>query len=131
MLIDFFVNGIYKDEALLAVSGIFALFAGLLNGLIGTGGGVIMLLILYKIYKNDAGAAHAAVTAVTLPMTVLSAALYLYREPAIISAAFPFLPAAAAGGAAGAALLGRAKPKTVSLVFTVMTLAAGTVAVLR
>ena len=131
MIVDFFVNGIHKDEAALSLCGISAFFAGIVNGLIGTGGGIIMLLILYRIYKSDRKAAHASVVAVTLPMTVLSAALYLFRQPDVFSLALPYLPAALVGGFAGALLLGRAKPKTVSIVFTLMTLTAGVIAILR
>lgn len=131
MLINFFMNGMHKDEKMLAVCGISAFFAGILNGFIGVGGGVLMLFILKLIYKNDKKAAFAAVPAVVLPMTVLSAALYVIREPDIILKALPLVPIALFGGFAGALLLGKIKSRTVSIVFAVITLFAGIMAVLR
>ena len=125
------MNGMHKDEKMLAVCGISAFFAGILNGFIGVGGGVLMLFILKLIYKNDKKAAFAAVPAVVLPMTVLSAALYVIREPDIILKALPLVPIALFGGFAGALLLGKIKSCTVSIVFAVITLFAGIMAVLR
>lgn len=125
------MNGMHKDEKMLAVCGISAFFAGILNGFIGVGGGVLMLFILKLIYKNDKKAAFAAVPAVVLPMTVLSAALYVIREPDIILKALPLVPIALFGGFAGALLLGKLKSRTVSIVFAVITLFAGIMAVLR
>ena len=121
----------HKDEKMLAVCGISALFAGILNGFIGVGGGVLMLLILKIIYKNGDKAAFAAVPAVVLPMTVLSAALYVIREPDIILKALPLVPAALIGGFAGSLLLGKIKARTVSVIFAVITLFAGIMAVVR
>ena len=90
-----------------------------------------MLFILKLIYKNDKKAAFAAVPAVVLPMTVLSAALYVIREPDIILKALPLVPIALFGGFAGALLLGKIKSRAVSIVFAVITLFAGIMAVLR
>ena len=131
MLINFFMNGIHKDEKMLAFCGISAFFAGILNGFIGVGGGVLMLFILKLIYKNDKKAAFACIPAVVLPMTVLSAALYVIREPDIIIKALPLVPAALAGGFAGSLLLGKIKSRAVSVIFAVITLFAGIMAVVR
>ena len=125
------MNGMHKDEKMLAVCGISAFFAGILNGFIGVGGGVLMLFILKLIYKNDKKAAFACVPAVVLPMTVLSASLYVIREPDIVLKALPLVPVALFGGFAGALLLGRIKSRAVSTVFAVITLFAGIMAVLR
>lgn len=131
MLINFFMNGVHKDEKMLSLCGILALFAGVLNGFIGVGGGVLMLLILKIIYKNCDKAAFAAVPAVVLPMTVLSAALYAMREPDIIIKALPLIPAALLGGFAGALLLGKIKSRALSLIFASVTLFAGVMAVVK
>lgn len=125
------MNGIHKDEKLLALCGIFAFIAGILNGFIGVGGGVLMLLILKIIYKKDDKNAFACVPAVVLPMTVLSAALYCIREPDIIVKALPVIPFALAGGFAGALLLGKIKSRFLSLIFAGLTLFAGIMAVVK
>ena len=125
------MNGVHKDEILLALCGISALFAGILNGFIGVGGGVIMLLILKILYKNDKKAAFACVPAVVLPMTVMSAALYILKEPEIIIKALPLVPASLAGGIAGALLLGKIKGRALNLIFASITVFAGITAMIR
>ncbi len=125
------MNGIHKDEKKLSLCGIFALIAGVLNGFIGVGGGVLMLFILKIIYKNDVKAAFAALPAVILPMTVMSAALYCIREPDIVIKAMPLIPAALAGGFAGALLFEKIKSRALSLVFASVTLFAGVMATVK
>ena len=131
MLINFFMNGLHKDEILLALCGISAFFAGILNGFIGVGGGVIMLFILKAVFKDDKKAAFAALPAVILPMTTLTAALYAVRYPDIFVKALPFIPLALTGGAAGALLLDKIRSRTLSFLFAFLTLFAGVMAVLR
>jgi len=131
MLINFFMNGQNKAEITLSVCGILALFAGVLNGFIGTGGGVIMLLILRYLYKTDEKSAYASVAAVVLPMAVISAAIYCFRSPELLYSALPFLPFALAGGALGAFLLGKVKTRAVSYIFSALAVFAGASALVR
>ena len=125
------MNGIHKDEILLALCGISALFAGILNGFIGVGGGVIMLFMLKIILKNDKKAAFACIPAVVLPMTLMSAALYIFKEPGIITKALPLVPVSLAGGLFGALLLGKTRGRALNLIFASVTVFAGIMAVLR
>ena len=131
MFENFFVNGRYKDEILLAFCGLLSLFAGFINGFIGTGGGVIILLLLKKLYKNDEKAAYASVAAVVLPMAVISAAVYCFSKPDIFSCALPYLPFALVGGAVGAYLLGKVRVRAVSLLFSALAVFSGVVALIR
>ena len=131
MLVNFFVNGRRKDEILLAFSGLFALFAGFLNGFLGAGGGAVMLFLLKLIYKDDPKASFASVTAVILPMTVISAAVYGVYHPGIFSASLYLLPAALAGGVIGALLLGKIRPRALTLIFAALSLFSGAAALLR
>lgn len=131
MFENFFVNGRFKDEILLAFCGLLSLCAGFINGFIGTGGGVIILLTLKKLHKDDEKAAYASVAAVVLPMAVISAAVYCISKPDIISDALPYLPFALIGGALGAYLLSRVKVRAVSLLFSFLAVFSGAAALLR
>ena len=53
MLIDIFMNCRHKDEIIFAFAGLCAVFAGVINGIIGTGGGVIIYFVLKKLYGSD------------------------------------------------------------------------------
>lgn len=131
MLINFFMNVKRKDETLLAFCGIFALFAGILNGFIGVGGGVLIIFILKLIFKNNKKSAFAYAPAVILPMTALSAAIYCIREPDILTGSLPLLPMSMAGGAFGAYLVDKINGRAVSFIFSVLTIFAGIMAVIK
>ena len=120
-----------KAEFMLAVCGALSFAAGILNGFIGTGGGVIMLLILKRLYKNESKTAYASVVLTVLPMTVISAAVYCFLNPSLLSFALPFVPFALAGGALGAYLLGKVNTRAVSYVFSALAVFAGVTALVE
>lgn len=80
--------------------------SGFVNGLLGSGGGMIAVPAL-RSQGLDAREAHATSIAVIAPMCLLSAAIYLFRGDVTIIAALPYLPAGAAGAFLGALLLRR------------------------
>ena len=131
MLINIFMNGIHKDEKILALCGLISFFAGILSGFIGVGGGVLMLIVLRRIFKKDKKDAFIYIPAVILPMTALSAALYCIRAPQTVTAALPLIPIAVAGGFIGSLLLGRINGRALSIIFSVLTLFAGVMAVIK
>ena len=131
MLINIFMNCRRKDEIIFAFAGLCAVFAGVLNGFVGTGGGIVMLFILKKLYKGDAKKAFASVTASVLPMAALSAYVYERSSPGIFRSSLYYLLPAAAGGICGAALFGRIKTKTLKFIFSVMLIISGVTAVTR
>jgi len=53
------------------------LFGGILNGLLGSGGGVVVVLSLRKFFGLDTHKSHATAVALMLPMTVVSAIIYI------------------------------------------------------
>lgn len=83
-----------------------AMLAGILNGLLGTGGGMLIVPALQK-SGLDPRKAHATSIAVMLALTVLSCFLYWRRGALSPQAAAPYLVPGVAGAAIGAWLLPR------------------------
>ena len=90
----------FKKESLLSAGA--GLAVGLVNGHRGAGGGMIDFPLLQRL-GLERKQAHANAVAVILPITVLSAALYLMKGYVSLSDSFIFIP----GGIAGS-LLGNA-----------------------
>ncbi len=78
--------------------------AGLLNGLLGAGGGMVIVPMLEKSGLKPANA-HATSIAVVVPLCMLSAALYMFGKSLNFYDALPFLPAGLIGAFIGAKVL--------------------------
>ena len=64
---------------------------GLVNGVFGAGGGMLAVPLLKK-SGLDQKSAHANAVAVILPITVISAILYLVKGTVSLSDSFTFIP---------------------------------------
>ena len=78
--------------------------AGIVNGLLGAGGGMIVVPMLEK-SGLDSVKSHATSVAVIFPICVLSAALYLIRGSVSIGQTLPYLPWMVVGSVLGAWVL--------------------------
>ncbi|MBE6687402.1 MAG: sulfite exporter TauE/SafE family protein [Ruminococcaceae bacterium] len=84
--------------------------AGFINGLLGTGGGIIIIFVLNKINeKNDPKDNFASAVAAILPMSLVSAASYLKNGGFDISELGIYVIPAVLGGLSGAFLLCKIK----------------------
>lgn len=113
---------------------IFALLAGMVNGLIGTGGGVIVVFLLRYLLKSrgyDARDVFAGAICVILPFTVFSAACYLYARNEILGESIGYLLPAALGGLAGGFLLGKLKLRITKKIFAALLILSGALMFLR
>lgn len=102
--------------------------AGVLNGLLGTGGGVVLLLgipHLPGVRLHDPRKAYTATLAVILPLSLLSALRYFRAGGVDLTAVCPLLLPAVAGGTAGAFLLRRFSPELLKRLFAALLLASG------
>ncbi len=110
---------------ILCVSAI-CFIGGTVNGLLGTGGGVFIMLasvIIKKISGKECDAYGLAMTSV-LPMSVIS--LLLYPSGTVyLEFAFSMLIPAILGGCIGAFLKGSVDTKYLSIAFSVLTIYSG------
>jgi uncharacterized membrane protein YfcA len=78
--------------------------AGVLNGLLGAGGGMVIVPMLERSGLEPARS-HATSIAVIVPLCILSAFFYLQGGSLNITDALPYIPAGLIGAYAGAKLL--------------------------
>lgn len=97
---------------------------GLVNGLLGGGGGMIAVPALcgagLQVQK-----AHATAIAVILPASLASALVYLIYGLLPLNYFIPVVAGTVLGGFLGANALSRVSSETVTIVFAVLMLAAG------
>ena len=114
-------NGV-KEKCAMALTGALT---GVANGLFGGGGGMIAVPLMTYFMKMKTKVAHATALLVILPITVVSAIVYIVSGRADFSIVLPISIGVTAGGAVGALLLSKLKPKIVVKIFAVVMLAAG------
>ncbi len=107
---------------LLAVVG---LLAGLCNGLLGSGGGMILYFALSRMHYRTAKDRFVMNIAVVSVITTLSSLNYLARGIVSFSDLTPYVLPGITGGAAGAYLTRRLRAQTVKIVFAILTIWAG------
>lgn len=116
----------------LAIGG---LAAGTLNGVFGTGGGIIGVFALSRFFRENGGYDKKDIFAMTLFscffMSVSSAAMYLMAGHISFADAFPYAIPALAGGIVGAFLLDKIKTSILSKIFALLIIYSGVTLFLR
>lgn len=74
------------------------LLAGIPNGFLGAGGGMILVPLFCKWIKLPSKSAFATSVAVILPMSIASAVIYLLKYQFSFSSALPYLAGGLFGG---------------------------------
>ena len=110
-----------KKVAIVAIGG---LLAGLCNGLLGAGGGIVLYYAMRRRAGGDRTAFQMNVAAV-LVFSLISSAVYLLHGNLDIRRTLPFLPVAVVGGFLGAFLLPRIRVEYLRLIFAAVTVFAG------
>ena len=100
--------------------------AGVINGFIGTGGGIILVLILSKSMGNDKTRdTFATVIATVLPMSAVSAITYAVQgNVPLIETAVYIIPAII-GGIIGAVLLDKIGVRVLKIIFSGLVVYSG------
>lgn len=103
--------------------------AGIVNGLLGTGGGIILIFAFQKIFKVTSAEEYKNIFALTIasifPMSLLSAYLYFQGGHFSFSQLWPYVPGAVLGGITGGFLLSKIKPTLLKKIFSFIVIYAG------
>ena len=102
-----------------------ALAAGVLNGLLGTGGGMVLTLSLRAAYPEKEREAMALSTACMLLFSILTTILYLFQGHIDPLDALPVLLPALLGGGVGALFLGRIGSPLLDAILAVLLVLSG------
>ena len=103
----------------------FGSVIGLVNGLLGGGGGMLAVPLLQSSLNYENKVAHATAIAIILPVSLFASVVYL------ISGAFPLKEGlwttlgVVAGGILGSVLLKKLSSKNIGKIFTVVMLISG------
>ena len=108
---------------------IAGILSGIVNGLLGTGGGILTVLFLSKIYAKDSSYSTKDIFAITLCSSVImsmaSLLFYLSSGCFSVSDSALYMLAAVPGGVLGAILLEKLSSKTMKLIFALLVVWAG------
>lgn len=113
---------IFKNKKLLTALSGFSI--GLVNGLLGAGGGMIAVPLLKKLGMEQKKA-HANAVAVILPISILSAVLYIIKDYVNLTDSMPYIPAGAVGAGIGAYILKKISPLWLKRIFGAFMVYAG------
>lgn len=111
-----------KHKFILMISGAFI---GLINGFFGGGGGMVCVPVLQKVLSLDDKSSHATAIAVILPLSIVSAGIYVFNG---YISSIPLLAVSSgviAGGLIGAYALKILPPKIVRVLFALIMFLGG------
>ncbi len=115
-------NQSFKEKLYLILSG---MVIGLLNGFFGGGGGMVCVPILQKVLKLESKQAHATAILVILPISLISAFIYVYNG---YISSYPLLIVGSGvicGGIIGSYALKMLPPKVIKVIFALVMFAGG------
>lgn len=111
-----------KNKIILLV---FGGVAGFINGFLGGGGGVLVLALLLAVVKLHQKNAQATALLVILPLTVVSAVVYLLQGSVKWDSTLWATLGVVLGGIVGAVLLSKLKSNTAKMIFALVLVAGG------
>lgn len=118
-----------------AFSALIGALAGIVNGLLGAGGGIIITYYLSKTLSKEEKSGNgvfANAVATMLPVSVASLILYFARGYIRFDAELlSLLPSAVLGGISGAFLLNKLKLKTVKIIFAFLVTLSGIMMIVK
>lgn len=103
---------------------LYGIAVGVVNGLFGAGGGMLAVPILKKIGFTQKEA-HANAIAVIVPVTVVSATMYLLRGNVEIKDALVYVPTGVIGALLGTFCLKKISPLWLKRIFGIFMVYAG------
>jgi uncharacterized membrane protein YfcA len=123
---------IHKNSMAILIGG--GLAAGLMNGLLGAGGGIVAVFVLGRLLRGngiDSRDLFANALASMLPVTAVSLVSYALQGTVTLRGAEVLIIPAILGGVGGAFLLDRLKVETVQRIFTLLMIFSGIIMLVR
>lgn len=97
---------------------------GLANGIFGSGGGTIIVPFMEKLMNIKAHKAHATAIAVILPLSIISAVIYMFNMEIAIKETIFISLGGIIGGIIGAKFLNKIPSRILHIVFGVFMIVA-------
>lgn len=97
---------------------------GFINGLLGAGGGMVAVPLLKKYGFSQKSAQQNAI-AIILPITAVSAGIYLYKNYVNLSSSYSYLPTGFLGAIIATLLMKKISNKWLKRIFAFFMLYAG------
>ena len=104
---------------------IIGAITGLVNGLLGGGGGMIIVPMFTNILKYEEKQAHATAVAVILPISVISGIIYICGGCFKVYSGLNVLLGVVIGGVVGCSLLTKLKKDVIQKIFIVVVILSG------
>lgn len=104
---------------------VFGFFIGFVNGFLGGGGGVLVVMVLLWLCKLEQKNAHATALIVILPISIVSAIVYLLNGSGDWEKIIYSTIGVIFGGLLGAVLLNKLKGEVTKLIFSAILMIAG------
>ncbi len=105
-------------------SAVAGLGIGFVNGILGAGGGMLAVPFLKKLGFTQKES-HTNAIAVILPITIISATIYLYKGYVTLGDSFIYIPSGLLGTVIGTYLLKKISPKWLKRIFGALMIYAG------
>ncbi len=103
---------------------LFGVGIGIVNGLLGAGGGMLAVPVLKRLGMEQ-NEAHANAVAVILPISILSAVMYIWKDYVSLSDALPYIPTGIIGALIGTFVLKKISPLLLKRIFGIFMVYAG------
>ena len=113
-----------KIEKKNIITALCGLGVGVINGLLGAGGGMIAVPML-KAAKLEQKQAHANAVALIVPISVISAITYISKGTVTVNDALPYILPGMAGAALGTLVLSKISTPLLRKIFALFMIWAG------
>ena len=120
-----------KKPLFLLLFCVLSFLAGAVNGFLGTGGGIIFVLMLSAITKNDSKDNFANTLVATLVISLFGIISYEEKKQIDFELLFKIVPLGLIGGALGAFLTNKFKPWILNVIFAFLIVYSGLCMILR
>ena len=110
---------------------LFGAIIGVINGLLGGGGGMIVVPVLTNLFGFNQKEAQATAIFVILPISIASSIIYITHNSINFSSSWPAILSIVIGGLGGALLLNKLDNKVIRIIFIALILISGVMMLIR